>query len=274
MSPTLFKDFSAQFGVSGIQDLLGGFFVNYAGGQLAQLVVNIDSLPEALVSQFGSYIAGGAIGDVIGSVTLGAISEIFGSATASAIGGAIFNGLTAILGAGVGAIAGSVIFDLLDGLFDGAISGFFNNVVDWIRNDSPQAFYAVLFDPTANEFIFESEYSKDSNNDMRAAVKALSDAFQSKVETIIDFVGQKASFDYGYDSVTTVWGKKHFDKKYASFYARNEDAKMGYSSDPTTVVNDTIGAVLRHMNFHNGNAILSKAYDGWKAAITAERKRQ
>lgn len=264
-----FLEFKDVLGVPGIQNLVGDYFINYAGAQLAQLVINIDSLPEALVSQLGSYIVGGAIGDVISAITVSAVSDLFGSAAVGAIGGTIFNGIGAILGVGVGAIAGSVIFDLLDNLFDGAITGFFDNIIDWVRNDSPQAFYAAQFDPAQNEFVFSYEYSKDSNSEMRAAVKALSDAFQSKVESVIDFVGQKATFDPGYDNITTVWGKKHFDKKYASYIAGNENAKLGYSSDPTTVVNDTIGAVLRHMNFSGGNPILSQAYELWKADVAA-----
>lgn len=265
-----FTDFEAEISVAGIQNLVGQLFTNYAGSQLAQLVVNIDSLPEALVSQFASYVAGGAIGDAISAITLSAVSDLFGSAAAGAIGGAVFNGITAILGAGVGAIAGSVIFDLLDNVFDGAISGFFNKIIDWVRNDSPQAFYEVKFNSSQNQFVFQYEYSKDSNDEMRAAVKALSDAFQNKVEAVIDFVGQQAAFDPGYDDIWTVWGKKHFDKKYASFFGGNENAKLGYSADPTTVVNDTIGAVLEHMNFSSGNPILAEAYELWKAKIATQ----
>jgi Ca2+-binding RTX toxin-like protein len=265
----LFNQFAPQFTNLQIQDLFGDFFINYAGGQLAQLVVNIDSLPEALISQLGSYLAGEAIGSVIGEITLGAISQIFGSATLGAIGGTIFNGLTAILGAGIGTIAGSFVFELLDGLFDGAISGFFGNIIDWIRNDSPQAFYSLRFDAAQNEFVFSYEYSKDSNPSMRAAVKAVSDAFETKVEHVIDLVGQQASMGAGISTITSVWGKKHFDSKYATFLNGVEGAKLGFSSDPATVAYDTIGAVLRNMNFGSGNPVLAKAYEMWKAEIAA-----
>jgi Ca2+-binding RTX toxin-like protein len=267
----LFSKFAGQFSIAEIRELLGDFFINYAGNQLAQLFVNIDSLPEALVSQLGSVIGSGVLGEAIGSITMGAVGDLFGIATWGAIGTSIFNGLGAILGAGVGAVAGSVVFELLDDLFDGAISGFFNHVIDWIRNDSPQAFYGVHFDSTANQFVHGTgeEYSKDSNNQMRAAVKALSDAFSTRVDAIIDFVGQKASFDAGYDNVYMVWGKKHYDSKYASFIGGNESNRLGYSADPATVAVSTIGGVLHHMNFHSGNAILSKAFDMWKAQIAA-----
>ncbi|MDP5279498.1 calcium-binding protein [Sphingomonas sp. DG1-23] len=267
----VFHEFAGQFSLAEIQNMLGDFFVNYAGNQLAQLFVNIDSLPEALVSQLGSVIGSSVLGEAIGSITMGAVGDLFGVAAWSAIGTSIFNGLGAILGAGVGAVAGSVVFELLDDLFDGAISGFFNKVVDWIRNDSPQAFFGVHYDPGQDAFVHGPDdwnYSKDSNNEMRAAVRALSDAFAVRLNAVIDFVGQEASFDPRYDSLTMVWGKKHYDEKYAAF-AGPESNRLVQSKDPATVVLGGIGAVLHHMNFHTGNAILAKAYDLWKAQIEA-----
>ena len=269
---SLFNQFSDQFSIAEIRGMLGDFFVNYAGNQLAQLFVNIDSLPEALVSQLGSVIGSGVLGEAIGSVTMGAVGDLFGVATWGAIGTSIFNGLGAILGAGIGAAAGSVVFELLDDLFDGAISGLFNKIVDWIRNDSPQAFYQAHYDAGLNQFVhvegYDSSYSKDSNDQMRAAVKGLSDAFTTRINAVIDFVGQKVSFEPYFDNVTMVWGKKHFDSKYAAFL-NTEANKIGYSSNPTTVALDAIGATLHHMNFQSGNGILAKAYDMWKAQIAA-----
>jgi len=261
----LFDHFDGQFN---IQELLGNLFTRYAGSELAQLFVEIDSLPEALVSQLGSWIASGAFGKALGSFAMDAVADIFGEVTANAIGISIFQGLGTILGAGIGAVAGSVVFELLDDLFDGAISGIFNTVIEWIRNDSPQAYYESVFDPGLNAFHWSGySYSKDGSNQLRLAVKSTMEAFQNKVNAVIAFVGQPASFDTAYDEMFFVWGKKHYNESYASFIGHNESNKVSYNRSAERVASESIGAVLSHMNFHGGNPIIALAYDQWKAGL-------
>jgi len=261
----LFRDF-ADFNV---QEILGNLFTNFAGSQLAGLFVEIDSLPEALLSQLGSTIGSGVLGEALGSLAIDFVAGLFGEATASAIGAAIFEGLGSILGAGIGAIAGSVVFELLDELFDGAISDLFEGIIDWIRNDSPQAFYRTTFDPVSNEFEGGYLYSKDSDSDLRQAVEATMKAFEGKINAVIDFVGEPASFDTYFDTITFVWGKKHFNESYASYITGNEANKLSYNRSAEHVAKETVGAVLSHMNFHNGHPITALAFDMWKAEVAA-----
>ena len=260
-----------------IQGFLGTFFTRYAGTQLAGLFVEIDSLPEELLSQLGSWLGSnllggtieGAISDAIGSITIDAMAQLFGQATANVIGTTIFNGFGAILGAGVGAIAGSVVFELIDDLFDNAISDFFEDIIDWIRNDSPQAFYQTQLNTTLNEYQLIHEYSKDGSDELRGAVKGLSDAFEDRMDQVIAFVGEPAVVANGYHNVTMVWGKKHYDSKYAYFISSTETLRMAQSADPEFVVEHALGGALRNMSFHAGNTIIARAYDIWKADVAS-----
>ncbi|MCA4924170.1 MAG: hypothetical protein ING86_15425, partial [Methylobacterium sp.] len=264
----LFSVFSGSFTLAQIQDLLGNFFVRYAGNQLAELLVDIDSLPEALVSQLGSVIGSGALGQVIGAISMDAVAGLFGQATANAIGANLFSGLGAILGVGVGAVAGSLIFEFLDDIFDGAISGFFDGVIEWIRNKSPQAFYCSVFDEASNHFVFAWQYDKDANADLRNAVSSMADIFRDRVNAVIDFVGQDARIHPYHDNIVMVWGKKHFGSAYASYINGDEDQKLAHTTDAQLVVTTTIGTVLANMDFHAGNKILARAYEMWKAEVT------
>ena len=262
-----FSEFSGSFD---IQNLLGNFFLDYAGSELAQLFVEIDSLPEGLLSNFGSWLGSGLMGKALGSLTMDAVAGIFGEVTASAIGTAIFDGLGAILGAGIGAIAGSVVFELIDEIFDGAISDLFESIIDWIRNDSPQAYYQTVFDPQLNEFAWSHyEYSKDGSNELRLAVKSTMEAFEDKINMVIDFVGQPASFDQYYNDIFFVWGKKHYSEDFATFIGSNELLRISQNPSAEYVVKETFGLVLSHMNFHSGNPIIAMAYDQWKAEMAA-----
>ncbi|MEP7005168.1 MAG: FG-GAP-like repeat-containing protein [Sphingomonas bacterium] len=268
----LFDQFADQFDITSIQHTLGNFLVNYAGTELAKLFVDIDSLPEALISQLGSTILSSALGDALGAIGLDAFAGLFGEVAANALGAAVFNGLGAILGAAIGAVAGSVVFDFIDGLFDGAISGFIGNIIEWIRNDSPQAFYGVAFHPETNSFQYVdgSAYHKDDDGSkILKAVTGMSNVFKDKVNDVIKFIDQPATIDPAFDYITMVWGKKHFDEKFAAFKEGQEGNKIVYSKDATLVVTASIGAVLRHTDFHTGNQIISKAYDEWKADIGA-----
>ncbi|MES2337837.1 MAG: hypothetical protein V4537_07075 [Pseudomonadota bacterium] len=265
------QKFFGEFDAASTLGTLSTLFANYAGTQLAYLFVTIDSLPESLVSKLGAYLGSELLGDALGALTgdvLGGLVALFGNSTATAVGATIFQGFGAVLGAGIGAIAGSVLFELIDGLFDGAISDAFNDFVSWIRNDSPQAFYQALFDPAQDEYHGTYEYSKDSNAQMRAAVKAMRDAFEDKVNLVLNFVGEDATVAPAYGAVMFVWGKKHFDEKYA-YYIANAESQRYLSSDPVSVVTNAVGATLRNIDFHNGNAIIAKAYDQWKAELTA-----
>lgn len=248
-------------------DLLGNVFARYAGTELAKLIVEIDSLPEAVFSQLGSFLASEAFGGTLGTIGLNTVGSMLGFASNSVIGGAIFNGLGVVLGAGIGAVVGAVVFEVIDNLFNGAISGFIGDIVDWIRNDSPQAFYRVKFNPEKNEFEFSGRYSKDSNAKLDNAVKSMSDAFEESVDSVFKLVGQPAHVSADYDEITMVWGKKHFSESFASFREGVESWKMGFGKDASAVVGATIGAVLRRTDFRGGDAILDKAYETWKAYI-------
>ncbi|MET1113068.1 MAG: hypothetical protein ABWX67_16240, partial [Allosphingosinicella sp.] len=261
----LFAQFTGQFDV---QSLLGNFFVRYASQQLAELFVDIDSLPEALVSQLGATVGSSLLGQALGDLAIDAVTGLFGQATLNVIGGAIFKGLGAMLGAGVGAVAGSVVFELIDDLFDGAISDLFNDFLDWIRNDSPQAFYNMTYDPISNRFEFGGDnYSKDSNDQMRLAVKMLGEAWAERVNQVIAFVDQPASFDPLFNNVYVVWGKKHYDSDYASFIGWEQ--RLAQSPDAEHVAKVTIGMVLNHMNFQSGHPVIAAAYELWKAVVGA-----
>lgn len=266
----LFDNFTGQFSIASIQNILSGFLANYSGTKLAELFITIDSLPEALVSQLGSTIASSAFGKAIGSIGFDAFAGIFGEAAASAIGAGIFNGLGALLGAGAGAIVGSVVFDFLDGLFDGAISGFIGDIIDFFKNDSPQAFYGVSFHPETNsfEYVPNSSYHKDDKGSkILDAVTQLAKTFQDKVNDIIDFVGQPATINPAFDYITAAWGKKHLGERFNFFKEGREDDKIAYTKDAEAAVTTAIGAVLRHIDFQTGNKIIAKAYDAWKAEI-------
>ena len=270
-----FTDFIGQFDVAG---LLTRFFAHYSPTDLAEMFVDIESLPEQLLSQFGSWLGSnflsgaieGVIGDIVGTVTIDVLAQFFGQATANAIGGTLFNGLGTLLGAGIGAIAGSVVFELLDELFDGAISDLIGGILDWIRNDSPQAFYQTVYDPVVNEFHWSGyAYSKDGSDELRLAVRSTMEAFQNEINTIIDFVGEPASFDPHFDLIMFAWGKKHFNESFASYIHPGENNKLSYNRSAEHVVKETIGTVLSHMNFHGGHPITAQAYDLWKAEVAA-----
>ncbi|WP_374147049.1 FG-GAP-like repeat-containing protein [Sphingomonas sp. 28-63-12] len=266
----LFDQFTGQFSIASIQNILSGFLANYSGTKLAELFVTIDSLPEALVSQLGSTIASSAFGDALGSIGFDAFAGIFGEVAANAIGASIFNGLGALLGAGVGAIVGSVVFDFIDGLFDGAISGFIGDVIDWFKNESPQAFYGVSFHPETNsfEYVPNSSYHKDDDGSkILNAVTQMAKAFQAKVNDVIGFVGQPATVDPAFDYITAAWGKKHLGERFNFFKEGQESDKIAYTKDAEAAVTSAIGAVLRHIDFHTGNQIIAKAYEEWKADI-------
>ncbi len=263
----LFTEFT-DLTIAEVTSLLGNLFVRHAGSALAGLFVEIDSMPEALVSRYGSIIGSGALGEVLGSLAQEAVVGLFGDAALSVIGGSIFKGLGAILGAGVGAVAGSIVFELIDELFDGAISGVFEDIIDWIRNESPQAYYQTVFDPETNQFDWSGyAYSKDGSNELRLAVRSTMEAFEEKINTVIKFVGQPASFDTYYNDIFFVWGKKHYSESYATFIGSTEAMRVSQSRDPGQVVKETIGLVLSHMNFHTGHPIIAAAYDLWKGSL-------
>ncbi len=264
---TFFTDFIGQFDIAG---LLANFLGHYSPTDLAELFIDIDSLPEALLSDLGSTIGSAALGDAIGAFTMDAVGQIFGQATANAIGSTIFNGLGSLLGAGLGAVVGSVVFELIDDLFDGAISDLIDSILDWIRNDSPQAFYETVFDVAANEYHWSGyAYSKDGSDELRLAVKSTMEAFQNEINTIIDFIGEPASFDPHFDRIMFAWGKKHFNESFATYIYPSENNKLSYNRSAEHVVKETIGVVLSHMNFHLGHPIIAQAYDLWKADVAA-----
>ncbi|HTU11687.1 MAG TPA: calcium-binding protein [Allosphingosinicella sp.] len=261
-----------------LQEFLGAFFTRYAGSQLAELFVEIDSLPEQLLGQLGAWLGAellgstidGALSGVLSSFTVDALAAFFGEATASVIGTSIFHGLGTILGAGIGTIAGSVIFELLDDIFDGAISDLVESILDWIQNESPQAFYETVFDASLNEFRWSGyEYSKDGSDELRLAVRSTMEAFQNEINTIIDFVGEPVSLDPNFDRIMFAWGKKHFNESFASYIHPGENNKLSYNRSAEHVATETIGAVLCHMDFHGGNAIVAQAYDLWRTDIDA-----
>lgn len=258
-----FENITTGLPLDAIQSILGSFFLRYGGEQLAQLFVEIDSLPESVLSQIGSVLASEALGAPIGQLALGVFTDLFGSAAATAVGATIFEGLGTILGAGLGAIAGSIVFELLDDLFDGAISGVFNQIFDWIRNDSPQAFYGMTLDADSGQFVFNgNNYSKDSNNDMRAAVKAVAEAWADRVNDVLSFIDEPVTIGGSYQTVTAAWGKKHYDSKYATTIGN--EVRIVQSSSPEHVVNVTIGTVLYNTSFANGHPTIARAYEEWK----------
>ena len=261
---TLFDDATS---IATIQQLLGTFFTKQLGEKLTSLFVSIDSLEEGLLSKLGSAIVSNALGDTIGSLAMSAISDLFGQAAASAIGASIFEGLGAVLGAGLGGVAGSLVFEALDHLFNGALSGLIGDLIDWIRNDSPQSFYRVAFNPETNGFEYVSQYHKDSDAKLDNAVKTMSQAFENSVEQVIAFIGQSASMDTAYDDITMVWGKKHYDEKFAAYRENQETLRTAFNGNASVVVNSTVGMVLRHMDFHTGDPIIAKAYEVWKAEV-------
>jgi len=252
-----------------LASLISSLFLQYSPTDLAELFIEIDNLPEALAVQLGEWIGSKVLGSVIEDLAMQALTSLFGDFTLGAIGGAIFKGLGGLLGAGVGAIAGSVVFELLDYLTDGWLSDVIGDIYDWIRNDSPQAFYQAVFNPATNQFEVGGSYSKDSEADLRQAVQATRDAFMEKVNQVLDFVGQPATIIGGYDDIYMVWGKKHYDEKFAFFIDGNESLRAAQSSDPTFIVMDAIGAVLRRTNFALGDPTIANAYEQWKIELDA-----
>lgn len=271
-STVIFENFDSLELVSSFGTALG----SYVGGEIADDVIEIDSIAEAIsTSVVGTYVGiqGGAIGAAVagvtgttGSIATAVSGTIVGELAGTYLGALLLPGVGALIGTVFGQAIGSAIFEF----FDGVTNGWFTDLF----SPDPLHYVYVTFNEDGSELVFHSDGSKDTTADLRQATYSLNDAYMEAVNDVIDDIGGKVD--------TSVFSDVHSHAYFGYVHAGNvfgdDDFKVSLGGGPNYVnANGDLAKLIRtgveyellKLRFLDGNQVKVRAFEKWQDSVAS-----
>ncbi|WP_275505992.1 calcium-binding protein, partial [Pseudovibrio sp. W74] len=239
---------------------------SFIGNQLANEVVEIDSIGESVFASIGSAAASAwsASQAVINSVA---------SFVAGGVATTVSTFLTALIlpgiGAFIGTVGGSFIFETIDRWFGGALSDQFDK---WF-GDHPAYYREQRFDDENNEITSQTGFKKDSNRDIESVVNGMEEAYKDTMHAVIEDIGGDA--DWATSWTYHTFGYHHSDNPegwddFKTELFRNTDGQrvLIHGKDTAGMVRAAIFQNLQNLEFKDGDLIKVAAHENWKDDVT------
>ncbi len=228
---------------------LGGSVLSYEGGAIG--IAAAQSLASCLTSNTIEATIGTAIGDVVAESGIGTL-------LGSALSNLILPGIGSLIGVVVGKVAGDAIFTLLDDITGGGLSGFFGG--------HPYDYVSDKYDPTTNTIVVAGEGSHDTTAQLRQGTYVINNAAMQTINTMIKDIGGKV--DVLKYSVSTQFGYHHGDSPYGNDQYQviiHPGSYISANGDSAKLVRIGVENELYHIRFSDGDLVKVRALAAWQA---------
>ena len=240
------------FDFTAVSAAIGGWI----GGTLAEAtLVDIDSIGEGVISGISGAV-GAAWAPTVATYMgfTSAVASGASTAFAQLIGGLLVPGVGAFLGT----IAGSVLFEALDGLFGGKLTQFFNWLFGSGTDGAPEGGIEIRQDEAGFAYVSSDRRDRDFQDVHHKLFDYTSEGYIEVVNNIVNIVGGTA-----YGMITQVINYKN------NVYSHIK-GEVVYFPDWSRILPETLAGNLENLQFVDGDLILIKAIDHWKANVTGD----